>query len=40
MARATGEGGWFLLAEQAALRSIADLRFDNKGALKVVELRK
>jgi tetratricopeptide (TPR) repeat protein len=36
MARATGEGGWFLLAEQAANRSIADLPFDNKGALLVL----
>lgn len=36
MARATGEGGWFLLAEQAAERSIADLPFDNKGALLVL----
>ncbi len=36
MGRATGEGGWFLLAEQAAQRSIADLPFDNKGALLVL----
>lgn len=36
MARATGEGSWFLLAEQAAQRSIADLPFDNKGALLVL----
>jgi tetratricopeptide (TPR) repeat protein len=36
MARATGEGGWFLLAEQAAQRSIALLPFDNKGALLVL----
>ncbi|MEG4084965.1 hypothetical protein [Microcoleus sp. POL10_C6] len=36
MARATGEGGWFLLAEQAAQRSIADLPFENKGALLVL----
>jgi len=36
MARATGEGGWFLLAEQAAQRSIADLPFDNQGALLVL----
>jgi tetratricopeptide (TPR) repeat protein len=36
MARATGEGGWFLLAEQAAQRSIADLPFDNTGALLVL----
>lgn len=36
MARATGEGGWFLLAEQAAQRSIADLPFDNPGALLVL----
>ncbi len=36
MARATGEGGWFLLAEQAANRSIALLPFDNKGALLVL----
>lgn len=36
MARATGEEGWFLLAEQAAQRSIADLPFDNQGALLVL----
>ncbi|WP_293337240.1 hypothetical protein [Microcoleus sp. CAWBG58] len=36
MARVTGEGGWFLLAEQAAQRSIALLPFDNKGALLVL----
>ncbi|MEG4350781.1 hypothetical protein QUA74_13640 [Microcoleus sp. LAD1_D3] len=36
MGRATGEGGWFLLAEQAAQRSIADLPFDNQGALLVL----
>ncbi|NJK68367.1 MAG: hypothetical protein HC789_22455 [Microcoleus sp. CSU_2_2] len=36
MARATGEQSWFLLAEQAAQRSIADLPFDNKGALLVL----
>jgi tetratricopeptide (TPR) repeat protein len=36
MARATGEGGWFLLAEQAAERSIADLPFDNQGALLIL----
>ncbi|MCC3443611.1 MULTISPECIES: hypothetical protein [unclassified Microcoleus] len=36
MARVTGEGGWFLLAEQAAERSIALLPFDNKGALLVL----
>ena len=36
MARATGEGGWFLLAEQAAQSSIAYLPFDNKGALLVL----
>ena len=36
MARVTGEGGWFLLAEQAAKRSIADLPFDNNGALLVL----
>ncbi|MEG4277486.1 hypothetical protein QUA62_08395 [Microcoleus sp. MON1_C1] len=36
MARGTGEGGWFLLAEQAAQRSIADLPFDNQGALLVL----
>jgi tetratricopeptide (TPR) repeat protein len=36
MARVTGEGSWFLLAEQAANRSIADLPFDNKGALLVL----
>lgn len=36
MGRATGEGGWFLLAEQAANRSIADLPFNNNGALLVL----
>jgi tetratricopeptide (TPR) repeat protein len=36
MGRATGEENWFLLAEQAAQRSIADLPFDNKGALLVL----
>jgi tetratricopeptide (TPR) repeat protein len=36
MGRATGEGGWFLLAEQAAQRSIADLPFNNNGALLVL----
>jgi tetratricopeptide (TPR) repeat protein len=36
MARATGEGSWFLLAQQAAQRSIADLPFDNQGALLVL----
>lgn len=36
MARATGQGGWFLLAEQAAQRSLADLPFDNRGALLVL----
>src|SRR6476661_5718932 len=30
MARATGEGGWFLLAEQAAQRSIADCLLTTK----------
>ncbi|MCU0545498.1 MAG: hypothetical protein MUE44_25565 [Oscillatoriaceae cyanobacterium Prado104] len=36
MARTTGEGSWFLLAEQAAQRSIADLPFNNQGALLVL----
>jgi tetratricopeptide (TPR) repeat protein len=36
MARATGEESWFLLAEQEANRSIADLPFDNKGALLIL----
>jgi tetratricopeptide (TPR) repeat protein len=36
MARATGEGSWFLLAQQAAQRSIADLPFENQGALLVL----
>ncbi|MEG3846906.1 hypothetical protein QT971_14045 [Microcoleus sp. herbarium19] len=36
MGRVTGEGSWFLLAQQAANRSIADLPFDNKGALLVL----
>ncbi|MEW5857119.1 MAG: tetratricopeptide repeat protein [Cyanobacteriota bacterium] len=33
MARATGEGSWYLLAEQTAKRSLASLPFDNKGAV-------
>ncbi|MBW4493879.1 MAG: tetratricopeptide repeat protein [Oscillatoria princeps RMCB-10] len=33
MARATGESSWYLLAQQAAERSLASLPFDNTGAL-------
>lgn len=36
MARATGEGSWYLLAEQTAKRSLASLPFDNSGALLVL----
>ena len=32
MARATGESSWYLLAEQAAQQSLAQLSFDNHGA--------
>ncbi|NEQ31722.1 MAG: tetratricopeptide repeat protein [Leptolyngbya sp. SIO4C5] len=33
LARATGESNWYLLAEQAAKRSLANLPFNNAGAL-------
>lgn len=33
MARATGESSWYLLAEQAAQRSLAHLPFENDGAV-------
>lgn len=33
MARATGETSWYLLAEQAAERSLANLPFNNNGAV-------
>ncbi|HLE78145.1 MAG TPA: tetratricopeptide repeat protein [bacterium] len=36
MARATGDLTWFLLAEQAAQRSLANLRVHNTGALLVL----
>ena len=36
MARATEEGSWYLLAEQAARRSLANLPFDNNGAVLVL----
>lgn len=36
MARATEEGSWYLLAEQAAQRSLANLPFDNNGAVLVL----
>lgn len=36
MARATGDISWYLLAEQAARRSIANLPFSNDGALLVL----
>lgn len=36
MAGATGEESWLFLAQQEARRSIADLPFDNKGALLVL----
>lgn len=36
MARATEEGSWYLLAEQAAQRSLANLSFNNNGAVLVL----
>lgn len=36
MARATGDLSWYLLAEQAARRSLANLPFDNDGATLVL----
>lgn len=36
MARATEEGSWYLLAEQAAQRSLANLPFNNHGAVLVL----
>ncbi|MEB3179723.1 MAG: tetratricopeptide repeat protein [Nostocaceae cyanobacterium] len=36
MARATGENSWYLLAEQAAKRSLASLSFHNNGAVLVL----
>jgi tetratricopeptide (TPR) repeat protein len=36
MARATGESSWYLLAEQAAKRSLASLPFHNNGAVLVL----
>lgn len=36
MARATEEGSWYLLAEQAAQRSLASLPFDNNSAVLVM----
>ncbi|OCR00992.1 hypothetical protein BCD67_06435 [Oscillatoriales cyanobacterium USR001] len=36
MARATGAGSWYLMAEQAASRSLADLPFNNNAALIVL----
>ena len=36
MARATGDISWYLLAEQAARRSLANLPFSNDGALLVL----
>jgi len=36
MARATEEGSWYLLAEQAAQRSLANLPFDNNSAVLVL----
>jgi tetratricopeptide (TPR) repeat protein len=36
MARATGENHWYLLAEQAAKRSLANLPFNNQGAIVVL----
>lgn len=36
MARATEEGSWYLLAEQAAQRSLASLSFNNNGAVLVL----
>lgn len=36
MARATGDLSWYLLAEQAAQRSLANLRFHNDGAFLIL----
>lgn len=36
MARATGDANWYLLAEQSAKRSLANLPFDNQGAIIVL----
>lgn len=36
MARATEEGSWYLLAEQAAQRSLANLPFENNGAVLIL----
>ncbi|MFE1745997.1 tetratricopeptide repeat protein [Coleofasciculus sp. H7-2] len=36
MARATGDANWYLLAEQSAKRSLANLSFDNEGAILVL----
>ena len=36
MARATGDANWYLLAEQSAKRSLANLPFDNEGAIIVL----
>lgn len=36
MARATEEGSWYLLAEQSARRSLANLPFDNNSAVLVL----
>ncbi|WP_210404593.1 tetratricopeptide repeat protein [Chroococcidiopsis sp. TS-821] len=36
MGRATGEGSWYLLAEQAAGRSLTHLPFNNEGAILVL----
>lgn len=36
MGRATGEGSWYLLAEQTAGRSLANLPFNNEGAVLVL----
>ncbi|BAY66573.1 tetratricopeptide TPR_2 repeat protein [Calothrix brevissima NIES-22] len=36
MAKATGESNWYLLAEQAAQRSLSHLQFNNQGAIMVL----
>ncbi|MBD1894931.1 tetratricopeptide repeat protein [Coleofasciculus sp. FACHB-129] len=36
MARATGDANWYLMAEQSAKRSLANLSFDNQGAILVL----
>lgn len=36
LARATGKGSWYLLAEQAAQRSLANLPMQNEGAIVVL----